>query len=60
MSDVGSRLADALGDCYRIERRLGQGGMATVYLAAERAGLPSGPGDLQFRIWMKRPESVTT
>jgi serine/threonine-protein kinase len=33
MSDVGSRLAAALSDRYRIERELGQGGMATVYLA---------------------------
>lgn len=32
MSDP-SRLATALADRYRIERELGQGGMATVYLA---------------------------
>ncbi len=33
MSDVPGRLAAALADRYRIERELGQGGMATVYLA---------------------------
>src|SRR5438045_5120112 len=33
MNDPRSRLADALADRYRIERELGAGGMATVYLA---------------------------
>jgi serine/threonine-protein kinase len=33
MSDVPERLAAALADRYRIERELGAGGMATVYLA---------------------------
>src|SRR3990170_3486701 len=33
MADVTSRLAVALSDRYVIERELGQGGMATVYLA---------------------------
>ena len=33
MSSVPARLATALADRYRIERELGQGGMATVYLA---------------------------
>jgi eukaryotic-like serine/threonine-protein kinase len=33
MSQPQSRLADALADRYRIERELGAGGMATVYLA---------------------------
>ena len=33
MSDVAARLSTALADRYRIERELGQGGMATVYLA---------------------------
>src|SRR6476661_2578933 len=33
MSDIPERLAAALADRYRIERELGAGGMATVYLA---------------------------
>ncbi len=33
MSDVAKSLATALADRYRIERELGAGGMATVYLA---------------------------
>ncbi len=33
MSGVAERLSSALADRYRIERELGQGGMATVYLA---------------------------
>ena len=33
MSALSDRLSSALADRYRIERELGQGGMATVYLA---------------------------
>ena len=33
MSDGVNRLADAIAGRYRIERELGAGGMATVYLA---------------------------
>ncbi|HYW30503.1 MAG TPA: protein kinase [Gemmatimonas sp.] len=33
MFDLPHRLADALGDRYRLDRELGVGGMATVYLA---------------------------
>jgi serine/threonine-protein kinase len=33
MSDPASRLSAALADRYRVERELGAGGMATVYLA---------------------------
>ncbi|MDX2120806.1 MAG: serine/threonine-protein kinase, partial [Gemmatimonadota bacterium] len=35
MSQVPERLAAALAERYRIERQLGQGGMATVYLAQD-------------------------
>jgi serine/threonine-protein kinase len=35
MTAAAPRLAEALADRYRIERELGQGGMATVYLAAD-------------------------
>ncbi len=33
MSEITSRLTAALADRYTIERQLGEGGMATVYLA---------------------------
>ncbi len=34
MPEITSRLSTALADRYKIERHLGEGGMATVYLAA--------------------------
>ena len=37
MSPVLDQLTRALADRYRIERELGQGGMATVYLSERSA-----------------------
>jgi Tol biopolymer transport system component/tRNA A-37 threonylcarbamoyl transferase component Bud32 len=50
MSGAPARLTEALADRYRIERELGQGGMATVYLAHDLRH------DRQVAIKVLRPE----
>ena len=35
MTEITSRLSTALADRYKIEREVGSGGMATVYLAED-------------------------
>ena len=42
MSQLHDALSDALADRYRIERELGRGGMATVYLAQRPQARPPG------------------
>jgi serine/threonine-protein kinase len=54
VSDTQSRLSSALADRYRLERELGAGGMATVYLAQDlRHGR-------QVAIKVLKPELVVT
>ncbi|NNK64989.1 MAG: serine/threonine-protein kinase [Gemmatimonadetes bacterium] len=50
MADIIDRLRPALADRYQIERELGQGGMATVYLAGDLKH------DRQVAIKVLRPE----
>ena len=52
--ELGSRLQLALGDVYTIQRELGTGGMATVFLASERQH------DRLVAIKVLRPEMVKT
>ncbi|MEO8140689.1 MAG: protein kinase, partial [Gemmatimonadota bacterium] len=50
VSDILTRLQTAIGDRYRIERELGHGGMATVYLALDLRH------DRQVAVKVLRPE----
>ncbi len=50
MAQITDRLSAALADRYRIERRLGEGGMATVYLARDLKH------DRQVAVKVMRPE----
>ena len=52
--DHEERLKAALGDRYRIEREIGSGGMATVYLAQDLKH------DRQVAIKVLRPELAIT
>ena len=45
MSDVSDRLNAVLEGRYRIERQLGEGGMATVYLADDPRQAEDGEHD---------------
>jgi hypothetical protein len=54
--DLLDRLAMAIGDRYRLERELGAGGMATVYLAAARP--PVGCGSQPPCIFVPRKEQT--
>ena len=54
MSDLPSRLSAVLADRYRLEREIGQGGMATVYLAHDLKH------QRQVAIKVLKPELVVT
>jgi serine/threonine-protein kinase len=54
MADLHAQLAAALGDRYSIERELGQGGMATVWLARD------GRHDRLVAIKVLRPELASS
>jgi serine/threonine protein kinase len=53
MPEMPSRLATALADRYRIERELGAGGMATVYLAGD----PRHHGEVAIEVLKPEPSA---
>jgi len=55
MQDVAARLARALEDRYVIEREIGRGGMATVFLATDCGRSRSSPAS---RIPASSPSSI--
>ncbi len=54
MGDPITRLTSALADRYEVERELGQGGMATVYLAHDARH------DRKVALKVLRPELAAT
>ena len=54
VSDPRHQLEADLADCYVLERELGRGGMATVYLARDLK-----LGDRQSDIWTTEVEGLT-
>ncbi len=54
MSDLFERLKTALADQYAIERELGAGGMATVYLARDVKHDRQVAVKVLKRIWSRR------
>ena len=54
MPEITARLSTALADRYRIERHLGEGGMATVYLAQDLKH------DRQVALKVLKPELAAT
>ena len=65
MSLTPSRLGAALSDRYIIERELGQGGMATVYLAQDlkhdrRVAVKVLPGPWRQVVRYPAPDTVLT
>jgi serine/threonine protein kinase len=54
MADLLARLQAAVADGYQVERELGQGGMATVYLAHDRKH------DRKVAIKVLRPELASS
>ena len=64
MTEITSRLSTALADRYRIERELGAGGMATVYLAEDlkherKVAVKNCFTELSTKNWWRSPSRPT-